>query len=165
MKSNLKFIALTILTAISCNSWGQFIPRNASYEVPVDSKNDADLIGSNRFQIRDLTLDTFEDGTMLLKYTLPVEITGIENKIEFKGDLTKPTEYENNKITCKDEVFSLTCKVVYNDIKIDSGLAIDLLKKRFSGDELAKRLEIQERFSTDPVGIIRVFKRKIRKLK
>ena len=79
--------------------------------------------------------------------------------MEFSGAMTHgegTLTYQNTKMNCLSDEITLSCRVAYQNIKMDQGKAEKILAKKFQGSDLEKRLIIQRGFSTDPVGIIKI---------
>lgn len=131
------------------------IPTESMYEVPV---NDASLADSATFKLRRVQVE--QNGTEFkLKYNVPIELTGELNHVEFNGSIDNgegTLTYENTKMNCLADQSTLMCKVVYQDLKFNQLRAERILSSKFSGEELKKRLVIQGKFSTDPVGVVKI---------
>jgi hypothetical protein len=129
--------------------------REGVYEVPV---NDPNLADAAVFKLRRVQLE--QNGTDIkLKYRVPVELTGEVNQVEFIGSINNgegTLVYEKNKMNCLADQSTLMCKVAYQDLKFNQVRAERILSAKFNGDELRKRLLIQGKFSTDPVGVIKI---------
>lgn len=133
----------------------------ATYEVPADQGSG--LENSNQFQIRQLSLVNEPDGTTKLNYLLPVELTGNRNKIEMVGKVDDngkiQFDYEKSRMDCQEDQISLTCNVAFQNLNLNQTLAQQLMEAKFKNNDLRNRLQVLEKFSTDPVGIIRIYKR------
>jgi len=155
MKLNLLNIVL-VLSLVSITAWAQeVVPREGLYEVPVDDPNLAD---SAVFKLRRVQLE--QNGQdFKLKYIVPVELTGEVNRVEFTGTINNgegTLVYEDTKMKCLADQSTLMCKVVYQNLKFNQERAERILNSKFDGEELRKRLLIQGRFSTDPVGVVKI---------
>lgn len=155
MKLNLLNIVL-VLSLVSITAWAQeVVPREGLYEVPVDDPNLAD---SAVFKLRRVQLE--QNGQdFKLKYIVPVELTGEINRVEFTGTINNgegTLVYEDTKMKCLADQSTLMCKVVYQNLKFNQERAERILNSKFDGEELRKRLLIQGRFSTDPVGVVKI---------
>ena len=129
--------------------------KEGSYEVPV---KDPELQSAAVFELKKVRLEQNEN-QFSLKYMLPTELTGEKNVMEFSGTMTHgegTLTYQNTKMNCLSDEMTLSCRVAYQNIKMDQSKAEKILSKKFQGSELEKRLIIQRGFSTDPVGIIKV---------
>lgn len=112
------------------------------YEVPVD---DEQLANSRLFLAENIQFER-NDKNIKLKMLVPVDLTGVENVVEFSGRLGHEcTEFEPKQISCT---------MVYQNLKFDNLLAADILAKKFKGTDLLNKLRVQQKFSTDPVGIV-----------
>ncbi len=129
--------------------------KEGTYEVPVQ---DADLQSAAVFNLSKVRLEQ-KDNHFSLKYMVPVELTGEKNALEFSGVIDQGAgtlTYKNTTMNCLTDDVTLSCKVAYQNLKIDQIKAEKLLSKKFQGADLAKRLMVQRDFSTDPVGIIKI---------
>jgi hypothetical protein len=129
--------------------------KTGTYEVPV---TDEALKSAAVFELKKISYNKTGD-QFKLKYLMPVELTGEENLVEFKGTIVDgqgSLVYQNNKMDCLTDQTTLMCKVAYQNLNINQLKAEDILKKKFSGEELTKKLTIQRDFSTDPVGIVKI---------
>lgn len=156
----MKTLAITLLTlAFATTSFAANL--FATYEVPV--KDQPELANANIFRMRNVTLEKAGEMTFL-KYSLPLELTGKLNVIEFKGQLDKSgngkLDYEQNQMDCQEDKISLTCNVAFKGLNIDQNFAANIIAKNFPKSQRDLRVQIQKKFSTDPVGIIRIYKRR-----
>ena len=126
----------------------------ARYEVPT---TDDDLKPFATYPIKDIHTTESADGVVTIAYTLPLELTGAENKIVLSStDKTTNGAYTNFKgpngeANCDAQA----CNVRYKNVDSDLGLVKSLLiSQGVGGLELGKRIEIARQFSGDPAGII-----------
>ena len=130
-------------------------PREGLYEVPV---SDPELVDAATFKLRRVQLE--QNGKdFKLKYIVPVELTGEVNRVEFTGTINDgegTLVYENTKMNCLADQSTLMCKVAYQNLKFNQEKVERILNAKFDGEELRKRLLIQGKFSTDPVGVIKI---------
>ena len=130
------------------------------YEVP--TSNPA-LAGSNKFKVSDLTLTPEADGESTLRYTVPVELTGTPNEIDFTGPLTSnggSMQSEYGDLNCLSNNKEMMCSVSYLKLNFDNNLAKQKIGQKFNASEALKRAALQEKFSTDPIGIIHIMLKK-----
>lgn len=130
----------------------------ADYEVPVDN---LDLADASHFPLKNVTVKTQVDGQVAISYFLPQELTGLPNLIKLTGFLSGQQAQLNsayNSMDCTDGSKEITCQVTFNKLQVSQTLADHLLKEKFSGETLQKRMIVQQKFSTDPVGIIHIKK-------
>lgn len=160
-------LATTLLLVLSFSMTAAAADLFATYEVPAGDQ--PELAGSNQFRIQKLSLEKSDDGLTTLKYLLPLELTGRPNIIEFKGQLTSDGEtevtYDEKKMKCAEDKISLWCNVSFSALDINLPAAQKLMAEKFSQKDLEKRLQVLGKFSTDPVGIIRIYKRPILSVK
>lgn len=129
--------------------------HEGSYEVPVKDPNLADYAV---FKLHQVHLEQ-EGNHFKLKYLVPVELTGEENFVEFSGTFENGSgtlTYEKAKMECLADQSTFTCKVAYQDLKMDSKKAEEILTAHLKGEDLQRRLQIQRDFSTDPVGLVKI---------
>ncbi|MFZ3230732.1 MAG: hypothetical protein WA160_11050 [Pseudobdellovibrio sp.] len=132
----------------------------ATYEVPVTE--DANLQDLNQFKIKNISLEKTSDGTTNLKYEVPRELTGKSNLVQFVGKLDSSGSgflaYEENTMNCQNHETELECNVSYGHLIIDQDLASLFIDARFPTEQLNKRMQVQEKFSTDLIGILHIQK-------
>lgn len=131
--------------------------RSATYEVPT-SQND--LKASSVFKIRKLAVTEDIENITTVKYLVPEELTGVSNEIEFTGKLdinggNLSSQFGN--LNCLASSNVMMCTASYQKLEFNHELAIELMTAKYAGEELSKRLTLQEKFSTDPIGIIRIY--------
>ena len=145
------------LITLSVLLLGQFtLASTAAYEVPT-SQNE--LKASSIFQIDDISIKQNKDSTTTIKYVVPEELTGLRNKLDFTGNLNSGSgelTSEHGFMKCLSNRKKMMCTVTYQQLDFDSGLALQKMSDKFKNEELKNRLSIQEKFSTDPVGIIHI---------
>jgi hypothetical protein len=132
----------------------------AYYEVPTSQ---AHLKSAAQFKIRKLSVQQNTEGQTLIKYQVPEELTGLDNTVEFSGSLTADggtLTSDHGVLNCLANTNKMMCSVSYQKLDFSSDLAKDLLAKKFQGEDLVNRLKIQEKFSTDPIGIIHIIYQK-----
>lgn len=160
-------LTATLLFALGFSMTASAVNLVATYEVPVGSAKA--LMGSNQFRIQQLSLDRTPDGQTDIKYLLPLELTGNPNVIAFTGkigsDGKTEVSYDDKKMKCDEDSISLTCAVSYKNLDMNLPLAQKMMAKNFPRQDLQKRLQVLEKFSTDPVGIIRIYKRPVLSVK
>lgn len=128
---------------------------DAIYEVP--GFEDTDL---SMYDIHSLKLD-IEGDQVSIDYTLPLELTGVKNRIRAEGTLvdavTAVLKGSNSDLTCN--LFAKTCDVRYRNLMIDPVLVKERLQSQnMHPVEIETRLAITRKFSGDPIGIIHLLK-------
>lgn len=155
LASSLIASALTVSAQEQIGDLKPFAPREGMYEVPVD---DPDLADAAVFKLRRVQLE--QNGKdFKLKYNVPIELTGEMNRVEFTGTINNgegTLVYQDTKMNCLADQSTLMCKVLYQNLKFNQERAERILNSKFDGEELRKRLLIQGRFSTDPVGVVKI---------
>ncbi len=129
--------------------------REGQYEVPID---DPTLSDAAIFKLRRVQLEQ-NGNDIKLKYIVPVELTGEVNRVEFTGTINGGEGtliYENTKMNCLADQSTLMCNVAYQDLKFNQEKADRILNAKFGGEDLRKRILIQGKFSTDPVGVVKI---------
>ena len=132
----------------------------AYYEVPTSQ---AHLKSAAQFKIKKLSVQQNTEGQTLIKYQVPEELTGLESTVEFSGSLTAEggsLTSDHGTLNCLANTNKMMCSVSYQQLDFNSDLAKDLMAKKFKGEDLVNRLKIQEKFSTDPIGIIHIVYKK-----
>lgn len=155
----MKFLVLILISSVSLNASAGL---KAYYEVPTSNP---ELAASTKFKVSDLSLTPESDGETTLRYTVPVELTGIPNEIDFTGPLTADggsmqSEYGN--LNCLSNKKEMMCSVSYSTLKLkfDNDMAKIKIGEKFKNDEALRRAAVQEKFSTDPIGIIHIMFKK-----
>ena len=130
--------------------------KSATYEVPTSQ---TDLKAASVFNIEEITVNRLGDN-LKIKYLVPEELTGVKNMIEFNGELKNNSgelKSPNGDLDCLVGRRQMMCRVQYQKLDFDAGLAKQLIQSKFQGPEQLNRIVIQERFSTDPIGVIRIY--------
>jgi hypothetical protein len=151
----LVYLAVFIST-FAFQSQSQAGIESAYYEVPTSQ---AHLKSASQFKIKKLSVQQNTEGQTLIKYQVPEELTGLDNTVEFLGNLTADggtLTSDHGVLNCLANTQKMMCSVSYQTLDFNYELAKDLLAKKFQGDDLVNRLKIQEKFSTDPIGIIHI---------
>jgi len=160
MKTVIHFLVL--VSALSATA----ATFTAVYEVPVEKNSGLNRV--NKFPLTNVQLDKTDDDQVSLKYVLPLELTGATNTLQFTGKLNEfnkaDLNYDQSSMKCQDTNASLVCQVKYKNLNTNQALAADLMSRKFSGEELENRLKILSRFSTDPVGIVRIYRNTVFKI-
>ena len=149
----MKFLVLILISVTALNASAAL---KSYYEVPTSNP---ELAGSNKFKVSDLTLTSELDGKTTLKYTVPVELTGVPNEIDFTGPLTAEggsLQSEYGSLSCLSNKKEMMCSVSYLKLDFNNELAKQKIGEKFKGGEALKRTALQERFSSDPIGIIHI---------
>lgn len=138
-----------LLTLLSSAAFAQ------TYEIPVDGNEDQARFA--RFQLQDLSV-VQSDGMMTLTYSLPVEMTGLPNKIELTGTLDGskfvPLAGKLGNALC--DLSKSTCRVHYKNLNLDADLALAHLESlHVSPEEIAAKISIGAQFRADPIGIVK----------
>ena len=156
MKHKLKYAAMTVLLLTIGQAAFAGI-RSATYEVPTSQ---SDLKAASIFKLRKLSVTEDIENKTTVKYLVPEELTGVTNEIEFTGALDMnggnlSSQFGNLNCIANSNV--MMCTATYQHLKFNQDLAVQLMTNKYGGEELAKRLSVQEKFSTDPIGIIRIY--------
>ncbi len=149
-----KFFLITVVFLSSLSFAGL---KEATYEVPT-SQND--LKSSSIFKIKKMSITQDVDDVTTIRYMVPEELTGIKNTIEFSGVLNNNSGdlvSEYGDLNCLSNTTQMMCTVRYQKLSFDPQLAKTVMATKFQGQELANRLSVQEKFSTDPIGIIHIY--------
>lgn len=129
--------------SIASGGWKQ---TSSIYEVPVP----AHLKDYAFFEIKDVRVRS-KNGAEEIKYNLPLELTGTPNRIR----LTSQADGSVSGAKAEGQCSAETCSLKYRDLTFDEAAVRDLLSSRgYQGLDLERRLEVFERFSGDPAGII-----------
>lgn len=131
--------------------------RSATYEVPTSQ---SELKGASIFKIRKVSVTEDIENKTTVRFLVPVELTGVSNEIEFSGTLDLnggKLSSQFGMLSCLANSSVMMCTASYQKLEFNRDLAVELMTAKYSGENLNKRLELQEKFSTDPIGIIRIY--------
>jgi hypothetical protein len=144
----MKIISLFLLSFAFANN-SNF---EGTYEVPVDES----LKTFATYPLLKLQKKE-KDGGIRISYSLPLELTGLENEFRFEGNFDANGEgtFEgaNGKMICVSLNQQPVCRVEYYSVKQDLSLVSELLKK-YPAEEQAPRLAVATAFGGDLEGII-----------
>jgi hypothetical protein len=139
-------VAATPYSAALAAPQSDWKKSEAIYEVPVPES----LKDFAFFEISDVRVRT-KNGVEEVKYNLPLELTGIPNRIRLQEQADGTYSGPLAEGTCNDG----TCNLKYRNLKFDEQAVRDLLTNRgVEGLELDRRMEVFAKFSGDPAGII-----------
>lgn len=145
----LAFTTLTTTVAASeqALAFGGWEKSESTYEVPVPEE----LKDVAVFAVKNVQTRT-RNGVEEIKYNLPLELTGIANRIRLKSKPDGSYVGPNAEGTCEEGV----CHLKYKDLNFDRLAVRDLFAEQgIVGVELDRRMQVFEHFSGDPAGIIR----------
>lgn len=145
--------ALTLLAALStpvlhADDWRTLA---AHYEVPVE---ETDLVPYASYEIPDIRLRERGE-TLELKYELPTHLVGEGlDSITFEGPADALVS-EFGIGHCEANQCTLNYNKKLSDLLTARLPQVEeLLRRDFSNEELAARLEIAKRFAGDPIGVV-----------
>jgi hypothetical protein len=127
-----------------------------TYEVPVTEELKPYAV----YSLEKLQLKEADDGQVRVSYSLPLELTGVENKIRFYGkfaaDGSGQFEGPSGGMTCLAGANGAEpiCRVSYYAVRQDLDLVRAALAK-FPAEEQAPRLQVARAFGGDLEGFIR----------
>jgi hypothetical protein len=156
----MKLFALTLALLAATPSFALDKPypepvngSHTSYQVPVSD----DLKQYAEFPIIDAHSTEMPDGTVQIRYTLPLDLTGLKNEIVLtstnKSTDGTYTNFEgpNGAANCDED----SCNVRYRHLKLDADVVRkNLVGKGITGMELTQRMQVVASFSGDPAGIV-----------
>lgn len=130
--------------------------KNAMYWVPVDKS----LARYAAFPIANMEISK-ENGVLKIEYTVPFELTGKINEIEFEGPLVNSGTVElkssHGEMSCPDVDQLQNCQIKYENLKFDfQALTGHLASISKTKEELASRIKVAEVFSTEPIGFFSI---------
>jgi hypothetical protein len=150
----MKILSLAgIFLSLSAFASGYDTP--AEYEVPVP----ADLSPYSHFKMEGVKFEN-EGGRVRVSYKLPLELTGIENKLRFEGvddgSGVLRLRSEQGVMECRVLAGVDTCRVKYTEISQDMPAVERLLdSQRLPLDVKQGIMAVAGRFGGDMQGIIR----------
>ena len=128
----------------------------ATYSVPVQD----DLKEYASFELKTFNLKRYI-GKTTVKYKLPIELTGIEQKVEFTGIINSKAQQniltgDNGTMICeKNSEARISCQVEYKNLEIDEKQAIsNIVQSSTTRSEIVGKIQVMRAFSSEPVGII-----------
>jgi hypothetical protein len=129
-----------------------FDPARPSYEVPVP----AELAAYARY-----TIDSVQwrerSGERRLEYSLPADLVGVEQRIQFSGRAseTSPWSLRGDKLgtaECEQTGDEVVCRETLSGLRVD----VAAVEARVDAGELDPgRLDVARVFESDPIGILR----------
>jgi len=128
---------------------------NAKYKVPVEAR----LEKYSDFSISNVSY-TKMNSQLILQYELPIELTGITPQLltfsgNDDGQAISNLSGTHGSASCTASTQGLTCLMKMKDLQIDPARVAQLLKSNSANlAEFNARLEVAEKFSSEPVGII-----------
>lgn len=136
-------------------SLAEIIPLQAEYMVPTNSKEEMNL---NTFQLKNYQVETFADNKAIMQFELPKNMTGKSGTtyyLELVGKIndTKVLSGSQAKATCDGPWKNMKCSLSFEQIDFDRTALLDILKKEDNLDVAQRKMQILERFSTDPIGV------------
>lgn len=150
MKKTLFISALILMGStclVSAANAGGWKRSSVQYDVPVSDE----LKPYATFEIKDVKSRT-RDGVQEIRYDLPLELTGAKNTVHLRSIGNDRFAAPNAEALCTLD----TCTITYKDLAIDATAAANLISARSATpNELESRIKVFERFSGDPVGVIR----------
>lgn len=136
-----------LFTASNANAAEGWEKSDSVYEVPVPEE----LKDVAVFEIQNVQTRT-RNGVEEIKYNLPLELTGVPNRIRLKSNADGTYSGPNVSGTCANDV----CNLKYKDLKFDVSAVQNLFEARgITGIEFDRRMQVFGHFSGDPGGIIR----------
>ena len=151
-------LSTLLMASLSFAHGGNQQIKTGDYYVPVaEQLNEYAL-----FPLTDIEIE-HEGDDVEIEYDLPVELTGVVNRIEFKGVVpaSGPMILNSNygKMECPAANDFSNCAVSYKNLNFDDRALTKLLEQiSASDDELNKRQLVAQRFrfGGEPHGFVRV---------
>lgn len=148
-----KIISWGLLASFSTLAWGRdnkapVVEQKAAYLVPTAPE----LATFSLFTNVLVKIRQGAGGAINFEYSLPLELTGVENKIEYSGEPDadgKMVAYgENGQATCEVKGVLAKCEMLYKNIVFDQAARAALLLQLSAGDAtaLAARTAVAEHF-------------------
>ena len=153
-ESMIKSVLAAVVTIFAFSLWasgGQDQRQNhpGVYAVPVAP---AELIRYSLFSGLDIEVRKSASGAIKIEYSLPLELTGVENQLDFEGmpDGTNVLTLNgpNGTATCEFDTVIHRCEMVYKNIIFNSAARDQLLEQLAMGDAdaLAYRKSVAAQF-------------------
>lgn len=144
----MKTLLLTALVSLTAGA--AFAASGGTYEVPVP----AELQPYARFPVDKFRV-RLKDGELEVKYMLPLELTGLENHLVFRGPVNAKgvAHIENEQGTADCSLSTNMCHLKYKKLNFDLGLAAEALRAHnFSTEEFDGRLAVAARLGGEMEG-------------
>jgi len=157
-----RFVFLLVPVWMGCSSLPHSGPvaRQGSYTVPVKEE----LKKYSKFDLDEVVIEQ-KANQLTLRYTLPRELTGRPQLVEFKGMITTEGPMtltgKNGTMACKSSVDLSSCEVRYKDLEFDLKARDQALKESSSSaEELKGREAVAVAFHAggEPHGVLHVYK-------
>ena len=151
MKIIAKMICWALLASLPALAWGgdsSVVEQKAAYLVPTAPELAAFSLFTNVL----VKIHQGAAGPIKFEYSLPLELTGVENKIEYSGEpdaVGKMVAYgHNGQATCEVKGALAKCEMIYKDLIFDHGAREAILLRLAAGDAnaLAARTAVAEHF-------------------
>lgn len=143
-----------LFVVVGLNSLGAVKSVSAIYEVPAT----ADLVSYSRFPINVDVVTDEQNGTLTIRYTLPEEITGNNEALEFVGQQKKNGQYILEGIQGKAKCLGTSlCEIEYVDSTMNFNWtrSEELIRATSTSEQqLTARLQVACSFQSDPFGVI-----------
>ncbi len=134
----------------AANPYGGKALSPSTYEVPVP----AELEPYARFPVEKSRV-RLKDGELEVKYMLPLELTGLENHLVFRGtvDARGLARIENDQGTADCNLVTNMCHLKYKKLNFDLARVADALRAHnFSPEEFDGRLAVAARLGGEMEG-------------
>lgn len=146
-----KLLALAfLLSSVACTSTGHL---RAYYTVPAPES----LARYAKFDLKEVRFNRDSKGTTVA-YTLPRELTGVENRVEFTGEGAVLTG-AHGKMTCPAKGDLSNCDVRYKDLKFNEAERAEIIKSvSKTPEEIKQRVLVAMAFMDggEPHGILQI---------
>ena len=139
-----------LIALLALNLTAAHAATNATYEVPVP----AELEPYARFPVEKSRV-SLKDGELEVKYMLPLELTGLENHLVFRGtvDARGLARIENEQGTADCNLATNMCHLKYKKLNFDLARVADALRAHnFSSEEFDGRLAVAARLGGEMEG-------------
>lgn len=130
------------------------------YVVPTSDKN---LVSEAQFKVTQYKVIEPNSVEPVIQFTLPIELTGVENKLEFKRAMLidasdKSALYlsTSGSALCYGAWKVLKCFFKFKDLEMDQPKAIEILRTSFRGKQLIQKTSLLRAFDGEPVGILQI---------
>jgi hypothetical protein len=107
----------------------------------------------------DYTLSKRRGRIVGIRYNIPEELTGAENKVALKATKNDPNHFvdEDAKSDCHLQDAKLNCTIQYGALRYNIRRRDTLIGERFPEAEAADRRFVADIFFSEPGGIIEIF--------
>lgn len=101
-----------------------------------------------------------DGGVVSLRYTLPLELTGVPNRVRLSGRVQADGSVFLKGPLAEGKCIDSMCELRYRNLQIDAAAVENLLRlSSRTPEEFALRWQMTQRWNEDPFGVLRFQKK------